>query len=60
MARRDHGPERAKAIEADLHDLIGGQARQMGVTLDDKTLGNVLALDLRLNADGLSHWLERL
>jgi hypothetical protein len=32
----------------------------MGVTLDEKTLGDVLALDMRLNADGLSHWLERL
>jgi glyoxylase-like metal-dependent hydrolase (beta-lactamase superfamily II) len=60
LARKDHGEGRARAIEADLHQLIQGQARAMGVTLDDKTLGEVLALDMRLNADGLSHWLERL
>jgi len=40
--------------------MLKEQARSMGVGIEDSELEEVLALDVRLNADGLDYWLNRL
>lgn len=60
MAHKDAGEGRAKRIQSDLMAMLKEQARSMGVGIEDSELEEVLALDVRLNADGLDYWLNRL
>ena len=54
---RDQG--RAQAIMADLQDLLFNQIKAHGSPVTEDELKTLLALDLRLNADGLVCWLDR-
>jgi glyoxylase-like metal-dependent hydrolase (beta-lactamase superfamily II) len=54
------GPERAQAIQADLRTHLFSAARAHGVMASDGALESIIGLDLRLNADGLVSWLDRL
>jgi glyoxylase-like metal-dependent hydrolase (beta-lactamase superfamily II) len=51
---------RAQAIAADLEDLLIDQLKAHGSLLPQKELKTSLALDIRLNTDGLICWLDRI
>lgn len=60
-SRHGHrGQGRAQAIAADLEDLLFDQLKAHGSLLSQKELKTLLALDLRLNTDGLICWLDRI
>lgn len=52
--------DRATAIMADLQELLFQQIHAHGSPLSQDELKTLLALDLRLNADGLVCWLDRI
>jgi glyoxylase-like metal-dependent hydrolase (beta-lactamase superfamily II) len=52
--------DRATAIMADLQELLFKQIHTHGSPLSQDELRTLLALDLRLNADGLVCWLDRI
>jgi glyoxylase-like metal-dependent hydrolase (beta-lactamase superfamily II) len=51
---------RAEAIMADLEELLFSQIKDHGCLLSQDEVKALLALDLRLNADGLICWLDRI
>jgi glyoxylase-like metal-dependent hydrolase (beta-lactamase superfamily II) len=52
--------DRATAIMADLQELLFEQIHAHGSPLSQDELETLLALDLRLNSDGLVCWLDRI
>jgi glyoxylase-like metal-dependent hydrolase (beta-lactamase superfamily II) len=54
------GPERSSAIYQELRAHLFNAARAHGVACPDDMLEDLIGLDLRLNADGLVCWLDRL
>ena len=60
LAHQGAGLARADLIQKDLARLIVSELRDHGVTLSDAACREVLALDLKLNSDGLVCWLDSL
>jgi glyoxylase-like metal-dependent hydrolase (beta-lactamase superfamily II) len=60
LAHQGAGLARADLIQEDLARLIVSELRDHGVTLSDAACREVLALDLKLNSDGLVCWLDSL
>jgi glyoxylase-like metal-dependent hydrolase (beta-lactamase superfamily II) len=56
---RHRNQDRAQAIMADLQVLLFDQIKAHGSPVTEDELKTLLALDLRLNADGLVCWLDR-
>ncbi len=54
------GEDRSRAIREELRSLLFQAARAHGLDLSDEALEDLIGLDLRLNADGLVCWLDRL
>ncbi|MEO5880958.1 MAG: MBL fold metallo-hydrolase [Caldimonas sp.] len=52
-------PERHAALKRGLEAIHLASLRAHGVTLTDERIGELLALDLELNAQGIAIWLER-
>jgi len=50
--------ERTVAIERALYAYLANRARAHGVEHSDDTLQELLGFDVKLNAQGLEHWLE--
>jgi glyoxylase-like metal-dependent hydrolase (beta-lactamase superfamily II) len=55
---RDH-PQRHQALRQALSTLYLESLRAHGCTLDDRAILEALALDIELNAQGMSIWLDR-
>ena len=51
--------DRQASIAAALADYLTRELRDHGVTLPDPALQELIAMDLRLNAMGLVHWLDQ-
>jgi glyoxylase-like metal-dependent hydrolase (beta-lactamase superfamily II) len=60
LAHKGAGSARADRIREDLAQLIIGELRDHSVALSDAACREVLALDLKLNSDGLVCWLDSL
>jgi hydroxyacylglutathione hydrolase len=56
---RDSGAERLGRLSAGVRALVVAEARRQGSTLPETELMNVFALDIELNAQGLSVWLDQ-
>ena len=60
IGRRHAGaPEPVAAMAVAIRDLWLGQARAHGCALSDAAMIHLLGLDIDLNAQGLSAWLDR-
>jgi len=55
---REAGTARASLIERDVRALLLDECRRHGLTLPESRLLELLAHDIRLNADGLVAWLD--
>jgi hydroxyacylglutathione hydrolase len=53
------GAERLGRLSAGVRSLVVAEARRQGSTLSEEELIDVFALDIELNAQGLSVWLEQ-
>jgi glyoxylase-like metal-dependent hydrolase (beta-lactamase superfamily II) len=55
----DGAPDRAARLRAGVRELFLGWARDHGTPLPPERVGDLLALDVELNAQGLEVWLDR-
>ncbi|MBM3407596.1 MAG: MBL fold metallo-hydrolase [Betaproteobacteria bacterium] len=58
LAHQSAGQARASNIQSDLTALLIAELRAHGVTLPERRLLDLLALDLPLNAEGIVSWLD--
>lgn len=52
-------PDRHEALRQGLRQLYAQSLRRHGSALSDETIGDVLAIDIELNAQGMAVWLDR-
>jgi glyoxylase-like metal-dependent hydrolase (beta-lactamase superfamily II) len=54
-----HAPDRARRLAAGLLDLYTASLAAHGSALDRSTIARLLAIDIQLNVQGMSIWLDR-
>ena len=54
-----HAPDRHEALKRGMQGIFTARLKVHGTTLTDEQIGELLSLDLELNAQGIAVWLDR-